>query len=120
MNAWASIPALDLGMDRGHFDVQTGRIEGALTLPIEPPCIGGASGYIECSANRENRHLRFVGEPEHVCGHDVPSRAKKDIARLRISRSWRSVWTSRRSAESSSRSGVVRVPVFELAASACA
>ncbi len=75
-----------------------------------PSGVVAATRAPEGLADRGDRSLGRGGDKVHVCGHDMPSLAKSAVAFRRISRSWRSVRFSRRSAAGSSRSAVVRGP----------
>jgi hypothetical protein len=85
MDTWTTVAILAFGVHRSDLYIELCGVLGPSAGCSIRSRVHAAARYLEYSANRGNRRVGLVGQAVHVCGHDVPSLAKKVAARFRIS-----------------------------------
>jgi hypothetical protein len=87
VDAWASVPSFAACVRRSDLHVEKSSILSAPAGLSVTARVDAAAWQFQSTANRSDRRLGLGGQEVHVRRHDVPSFAKKAVARFKISRS---------------------------------
>jgi hypothetical protein len=87
MNSWTAVPLFAACVSRSDLGIESRRVLRPTTRLPAAALVDAAARQFQRTADRSDRRLGLRSQEVHVSRHDVPSFAKKAVARLRISRS---------------------------------